>query len=115
VLRRCLNRKIGGFFAFEDAIDVAGCAAGLWRMQMPQKVTFGEMRASGARGLIVFCSDYRCSHNITLPPAVADQWPDDLRLSDLEPRFVCQVCGRRGANISGDFHWDKPGGLTRGY
>jgi hypothetical protein len=49
------------------------------------------MRSTGTRGLIVFCSDYRCSHNVTLAPAVVDQWPDDLRLSDLEPRFV----GRR--------------------
>jgi hypothetical protein len=45
----------------------------------------------------VFCADYKCSHNIKLEAAVADQWPDDLRLSDLEPRFVCQACGKRGA------------------
>jgi hypothetical protein len=55
-----------------------------------QKITFGEMRESGVRGLLLFCSDYRCSHNVTLTPSVVDQWPDDLRLSDLEPRFVCQ-------------------------
>jgi hypothetical protein len=71
-------------------------------MERPQKITFGEMRSTGTRGLIVFCSDYRCSPNVTLAPAVVDQWPDDMRLSDLEPRFVCSVCGRRGANISGD-------------
>jgi hypothetical protein len=28
---------------------------------------------------------------------MVDQWPDDLRLSDIEPRFVCKVCGKRGA------------------
>ena len=71
-------------------------------MQRPQKITFGEMRSTGTRGLIVFCSDYRCSHNVTLAPDVVDQWPDDLRLSDIELRFVCSVCGRRGANIRGD-------------
>jgi len=27
-----------------------------------QKITFGEMRASGVRGLLVWCSDYRCGH-----------------------------------------------------
>ena len=64
-------------------------------MPRPQKITFGEMRSTGTRGLVVFCSDYRCSHNVTLAPAVVDRWPDELRLSDLEPRFVCIVCGRR--------------------
>jgi hypothetical protein len=28
----------------------------------PQKITRTEMRASGARGLLIYCSDYRCSH-----------------------------------------------------
>jgi hypothetical protein len=27
-------------------------------MERSQKITFGEMRAAGVRGLIVFCSDY---------------------------------------------------------
>jgi hypothetical protein len=22
------------------------------------------------------------------------QWPDDVRLSDIEPRFICSICGR---------------------
>ena len=26
-------------------------------------------------------------------------WPDKLRLSDLEERFVCTVCGHRGADV----------------
>ena len=25
----------------------------------PQKITFAEMRESGARGLLVYCADYR--------------------------------------------------------
>jgi hypothetical protein len=29
----------------------------------------------------------------------ADRWPDDVRLSDLEPLFTCQACGHRGADI----------------
>jgi hypothetical protein len=28
----------------------------------------------------------------------ASGWGDDVRLSDLEPRFTCQVCGHRGAD-----------------
>jgi len=56
-----------------------------------QKITFAEMRESGIRGLLVYCADYRCSHSITIS---GDAWPDDLRLSDIEPRFVCQAYGQ---------------------
>jgi len=55
-----------------------------------QKITFGEMRASGARGVLIYYCDHRCSHHIRIS---ADQWPDHTRLSDIEPRFVCQGCG----------------------
>ena len=48
------------------------------------KITFGEMRASGVRGVLIYCSDYRCSHSMAIN---ADQWPDDVRLSDIEPLF----------------------------
>ena len=41
----------------------------------------------------------------------ADPWPDHIRLSDLEPRFVCTACGQRGADIRPDFHRDKPARL----
>jgi hypothetical protein len=27
-----------------------------------QKITFGEMRAAGVRGLLIYCADYHCSH-----------------------------------------------------
>ena len=30
----------------------------------PQKITFGEMRESGVRGVLIYCSDYHCSHHI---------------------------------------------------
>jgi hypothetical protein len=33
-------------------------------MSRPQKITFGEMRSSGVRGLLIYCSDYNCSHSI---------------------------------------------------
>jgi hypothetical protein len=69
-----------------------------------QKITLGEMRASGVRGLLVYCSDYKCSHWTTLS---ADRWPDDVRLSDLEPLFVCQGCGRKGADVRPNFHWEE--------
>jgi hypothetical protein len=28
-----------------------------------------------------------------------------VRLSDIEPRFVCQACGKRGADVRPNFHW----------
>ena len=68
----------------------------------PQKITFAEMRSVGVRGILVYCSDYRCSHSVAL---IADPWADDLRLSDIEPRFTCSVCGKRGADVRPDFNW----------
>jgi hypothetical protein len=37
-----------------------------------------------------------------------DRWPDEMRLSDLEARFVCSACGKRGADIRPDFNWNRP-------
>jgi hypothetical protein len=68
-----------------------------------QKITLGAMRASGVRGLLIYCSDYKCAH-WTLS---ADPWPDEVRLSDIEPLFVCKVCGKRGADVRPDFHREK--------
>ena len=57
-------------------------------------------RASGVRGLLIYCSDYRCSHSIAIS---ADQWPDHVRLSDLEGRFICKACGTKGADVRPDW------------
>jgi hypothetical protein len=59
-----------------------------------QKITIGGMLESGPSRLIVYCGDYHCAVVID-----ADRWPDHLRLSDLEPVFVCKVCGHRGADV----------------
>jgi len=67
------------------------------------KITFGEMRESGVRGLLVYCSDFRCSHWVRLSAEECDRWPDEVRLSDIEPQFVCSVCGQRGADVRPDF------------
>ena len=53
-------------------------------------------RESGPTRLIVYCADCKCAHHVV---ADASRWGDDVRLSDLEPRFTCQVCGHRGADI----------------
>jgi len=66
----------------------------------PQKIRLAEMRSAGVHGLLIYCSDYHCSHWIAVS---GDQWPDDVRLSDLEPRFTCQACGRKGAEVRPDW------------
>ena len=58
-----------------------------------QKITLGDTRETGVRIIEIHCADHRCSHSTT---ALADGWPDDMRLSD-EDRFVCKACGRRDA------------------
>jgi hypothetical protein len=70
------------------------------------------MRAAGVRGLLVYCSDCRCSHSIAISGV---WWPNEARLSDLEPRLVCSACGKRGADVRPDFSWNKPQTRTMGY
>jgi len=73
----------------------------------PQTITFGEMRSGGGpTGILVCCADYRCSHSIAMS---ADQCPDEVRLSDMEPRFVCKACSKRGAVVRPDFEPAKMG------
>ncbi|WP_271604936.1 hypothetical protein [Bradyrhizobium sp. CCBAU 11434] len=62
----------------------------------PLKITLGDLRSTGVRDLIVFCQDYQCSHNVKLAAEYVDRWPDEIRISQLEPRFVCKACGMRG-------------------
>src|ERR1700738_4909243 len=69
-----------------------------------QKITFAEMRAAGVRGVLIYCSDYKCSHSTAIS---GDRWPDHVRLFDLEGRFVCRACGTQGAEV-GDRGWKRP-------
>ena len=62
------------------------------------------MREQGVRSILVYCADYRCSHSIAIS---GDSWPDDLRLSDIEDRFTCTACGKRGADVRPDFNWNN--------
>jgi hypothetical protein len=50
----------------------------------PQKITLGEMRDMGVRGVVIYCADYHCSHSVALS---ADRWPDELnqRVSGSSP------------------------------
>jgi hypothetical protein len=58
------------------------------------------------------CADYRCSHSIAVG---ADRWADDVRLSDIEDRFTCTACGKRGAGVRPDFNAGKMATAMIGY
>ena len=62
-------------------------------------MTFGEMRASGVRDVLIYCRDHRCSHHVETS---ADQWPDNIQVGG------CR--GRRSGNPTG-FRTDSPIGL----
>jgi hypothetical protein len=53
-----------------------------------KKITFGEMRQAGVDRVLIYCADYKCSHSIEM---YAGQWTDDVRVSDIEPRFTCHA------------------------
>ena len=59
-----------------------------------------EMRVPGVFRIDVSCSDYRCNHSTRLS---ADRRTDYVRLSDIEPQYVCKACGKRGADDRPDF------------
>ena len=71
-------------------------------MTHQRKITFGEMRDSGVCGVLINCSDFKCSRSTAIS---ADRWPNEIRLSDIELQFVCRACGQRGADIRPDFNW----------
>jgi hypothetical protein len=64
--------------------------------------TVGRSRSRSAR-----CAKWACAASCSIATAGimsrSGYWPDDMRLSDLEPRFVCQGCGSRGADVRPDF------------
>lgn len=75
-------------------------------VERPQKITFAELRAAGHTEVQVFCRDHKCSHSVTLS---ADRWPDHLRLSDVERKYTCTACGKRGADLRPNFAtWRDP-------
>ena len=65
----------------------------------PVKITFAEMHVSGVRGILVYCPDYKCSHSVALN---AYQWAD---ISGYRAAVRLQACGKRGADVRPDFHW----------
>jgi hypothetical protein len=65
---------------------------------------------SGCAGAAFCCADYRCGHRCS-----GEHWPDDLLLSDIEPRFVRQACRKRGADVRSDFNWNRKQVSVMGY
>jgi hypothetical protein len=69
---------------------------------LPDEALKIVMRESGVRGILIYCSDYRCSHSTATS---GDRWPDHLRLSDIELRFnlrgVRQAWRRCPARLAG--------------
>jgi hypothetical protein len=69
----------------------------------PQKISLGEMRSTGVRGLLIYCADYRCSHSTAISAdrcRMTSGYPISSRihLPGLRaPRRRCQaaVCGRQ--------------------
>jgi hypothetical protein len=72
----------------------------------PEKITFGDVREMGVDEVLIYCADYRCGHHVELS---ADLWPDHVRMSDIELRFICTACGRRGADVRPKFGQAKMG------
>jgi hypothetical protein len=69
-------------------------------VKRPQKIALGEMRAMGIRCLLVYCSGYKCSHNVEIN---VDRWSDDVRLSDLEPLFTVPSLRPEGSRSQSRF------------
>jgi len=51
------------------------------------------MRSPGPTRLLVYCGDYKCAHSIIIS---AERWPDDVRLSNLEPYSPVGLAASRG-------------------
>jgi hypothetical protein len=56
-------------------------------MSRPQKITFADMRDMGVRGVLIILPDYSAE----LVTMGGDRRPNDIRLFNLEPRFVSNV------------------------
>ena len=62
-------------------------------MARPQKITFGEMRASGVRDVLIYCRDHRCSHPQHVPLRTAEVflWANE-RPDPADPSLIQIKC-----------------------
>jgi hypothetical protein len=70
------------------------------------------MRDQGVRGILIYCSDYKCSHSIAIS---ADQWPDTSGFPISSRGSLCTACGKQGADVRPDFNWNKKPVKMMGY
>ena len=66
----------------------------------PQKISFGELHASGVRDVVAAAVIAAVDQHIAIS---ADRWPDYVRLSDTESGSLCTACGERGAEVQPNF------------
>jgi hypothetical protein len=78
----------------------------------PTKITFAELREQAFAASWCIAPTTAAA---TLSRSAATNGRMMFGYPDLEPGFVCTARGKRGADITPDFHWDKPGLLTRGF
>ncbi len=68
----------------------------------PEKITLGKRREMGIRGLLVYCLDYKAAK-------MSKSAPTNGRITSgfpiSSPLFLCQACGRKGAEVRADFNW----------
>jgi hypothetical protein len=58
-------------------------------MERPQKITLADMRGAGVRGLLIYCSDYHCSHWTAIN---GDRWPRPILRSVRSPASAPVNC-----------------------
>jgi hypothetical protein len=58
-------------------------------------MTLGNMRHLGVRGLVVYCLNPKCRHEMVIR---ADDYADDVPVPWFGPRMVCTACGMIGAD-----------------
>jgi hypothetical protein len=64
-----------------------------------QKITFGEMRESGVRDVLIYCRDHRCSHHVETNAAGPA----------LRHRTELHHCSKKGAEVRPKFSHARMG------
>jgi hypothetical protein len=108
----CVARVVDNASRLQPSAASLSVPSGQDMPDRPQTITFAELREIVVRGILVYCADYRCSHSIAIS---GDRWTDEVRLSDVEARFICSAYGTRGADVQPDFNWKKDPVAMVGY
>jgi len=59
-----------------------------------------RMQALSIRGLLIYCSDYKCTHWTAIS---AINSPTTFACPTSWPRFTCQACSQKGADVRSKF------------